>query len=91
MGFRVSVSLHPAIQVTGLWLLPRRGCLPLNTSAFSGRTVDPHFHGSSRGGEVGGKRSVCAASVAASAGGDAAARRLAPSQSFRYHCPPPCA
>jgi hypothetical protein len=40
VGFRVSVSLHPAIQVTGLWLLPRRGCLPLNTSAFSGRTVD---------------------------------------------------
>ena len=25
MGFRVSVSLHPAIQVTGLWLLPRVG------------------------------------------------------------------
>jgi len=48
MGFRVSVSLHPAIQVTGLWLLPRRGCLPLNTSAFSGRTVDPHFHGTRR-------------------------------------------
>jgi hypothetical protein len=40
VGFRVSVSLHPAIQVTGLWLLPRRVCLPLNTSAFSGRTVE---------------------------------------------------
>ncbi len=40
VGFRVSVSLHPATQVTGLWLLPRRDCLPLNTSAFSGRTVD---------------------------------------------------
>ena len=24
MGFRVSVSLHPATRVTGLWLLPRR-------------------------------------------------------------------
>jgi hypothetical protein len=24
VGFRVSVSLHPATQVTGLWLLPRR-------------------------------------------------------------------
>jgi hypothetical protein len=47
VGFRVSVSLHPAIQVTGLWLLPRRGCLPLNTSAFSGRTVD---HQLERGG-----------------------------------------
>jgi hypothetical protein len=40
VGFRVSVSLHPATRVTGLWLLPRRVCLPLNTSAFSGRTVD---------------------------------------------------
>src|SRR5712692_2726234 len=40
VGFRVLVSRHPATQVTGLWLLPRRGCLPLNTSAFSGRTVD---------------------------------------------------
>jgi hypothetical protein len=39
MGFSVSVSLHPAIQVTGLWLLPWRDCLPLNASAFSGRTV----------------------------------------------------
>src|SRR5712692_7997823 len=36
----VSVSLHPATQVTGLWLLPRRDWLPLDTSAFSGRTVD---------------------------------------------------
>src|SRR5215211_6114715 len=47
VGFRVSVSLHPAIHVTGLWLLPRRGCLPLHTSAFSGRTVDHQldFHG----------------------------------------------
>ena len=25
VGFRVSVSLHPATRVTGLWLLPRRG------------------------------------------------------------------
>ncbi len=40
VGFRVLVSLHPATRVTGLWLLPRRGCLPLNTSAFSGRTID---------------------------------------------------
>ena len=47
MGFRVSVSLYPAIQVTGLWLLPRRDCLPLNASAFSGRTVD---HQLERGG-----------------------------------------
>src|SRR5712692_7911659 len=40
VGFRVSVSLHPATQVTGLWLLPRRDWLPLDTSAFSGRTID---------------------------------------------------
>ena len=40
MGFSVSVSFHAAIQVTGLWLLPRRDCPPLDTSAFSGRTVD---------------------------------------------------
>ena len=40
VGFRVSVSLHPATRVTGLWLLPRRDWLPLNTSAFPGRTVD---------------------------------------------------
>jgi hypothetical protein len=40
VGFRVLVSRHPATRVTGLWLLPRRGWLPLNTSAFSGRTVD---------------------------------------------------
>jgi len=40
MGFSVSVSFHAAIRVTGLWLLPWRDCLPLNTSAFSGRTVD---------------------------------------------------
>ena len=33
VGFRVLVSLHPATQVTGLWLLPRRDWLPLNTSA----------------------------------------------------------
>jgi hypothetical protein len=45
VGFRLSVSLHPAIQVTGLWLLPRRVCLPLNTSAFSGRTVDDQLEG----------------------------------------------
>ena len=40
MGFRVSVSLHPAIHVTGLWLFPWRDCLPLHASAFSGRTVE---------------------------------------------------
>jgi hypothetical protein len=47
MGFRVSVSLHPALQVTGLWLLPWRDCLPLHASAFSGRTVE---HQLERGG-----------------------------------------
>src|SRR2546427_4790036 len=40
MGFSVSVSFHAAIHVTGLWLLPRRDCPPLDTSTFSGRTVD---------------------------------------------------
>jgi len=43
VGFRVLVSLRPATQVTALWLLPRRGRLPLNTSAFAGRTIDAHF------------------------------------------------
>src|SRR6516164_8605983 len=38
MGFRSSVSLLPAIQAARLWLLPRRDCLPLNASAFAGRT-----------------------------------------------------
>ena len=38
MGFRSSVSLLPAIQTTGLWLLPRRVCPPLNAPAFAGRT-----------------------------------------------------
>jgi len=49
------VSLHPATGVTGLWLLPRRVCLPLNTSAFSGRTVDDQLElGGLLDGEVGG-------------------------------------
>ena len=38
MGFRASVSLLPAIQTTGLWLLPRRVYPPLNAPAFAGRT-----------------------------------------------------
>ena len=38
MGFRSSVSLLPAIQTTGLWLLPRRAYPPLNAPAFAGRT-----------------------------------------------------
>ena len=38
VGFRVSVSLHPATQVTGLRLLPRWDCLPLSVPAFPGRT-----------------------------------------------------
>ena len=33
-----SVSLLPAIQTTGLWLLPRRAYPPLNAPAFAGRT-----------------------------------------------------
>jgi hypothetical protein len=39
IGFRVLVSRHPAIQATGLRLLPRQGCLLLNTPAFAGRTT----------------------------------------------------
>src|SRR5215813_6727206 len=38
VGFRVSVSLHPATQTTGLRLLPRWDCLPLSVPAFPGRT-----------------------------------------------------
>src|SRR4029453_7885851 len=38
IGFRVSVSLHPATQATGLRLLPRWDCLPLSVPAFPGRT-----------------------------------------------------
>ena len=38
MGFSSSVSLLPAIQTTGLWLLPRRAYPPLNAPAFAGRT-----------------------------------------------------
>src|SRR5215813_13147995 len=38
VGFRVSVSLDPATQVTGLRLLPRWDCLPLSVPAFPGRT-----------------------------------------------------
>ena len=38
MGFRSSFSLLPAIHATGLWLLPRRVCPPLNAPAFAGRT-----------------------------------------------------
>ena len=38
MGFSSSVSLLPAIQTTGLWLLPRRVYPPLNAPAFAGRT-----------------------------------------------------
>ncbi|MHB9071748.1 MAG: hypothetical protein ACYC54_15420, partial [Sedimentisphaerales bacterium] len=33
------VSRLPAIQAKGLWLLPLRDCLSLNTPAFAGRTV----------------------------------------------------
>ena len=59
VGFRVSVSLHPATRVTGLWLLPRRVCLPLNTSAFSGRTVDHQLElGGLLDGQVTGLRSL---------------------------------
>ena len=55
MGFRVSVSLLPATRVTGLWLLPRRACLPLNASAFPGRTVDHQLErGGLLDGEIGG-------------------------------------
>jgi hypothetical protein len=39
MGFRQSVSLLPAIQANGLWLLPIQVCLLLYTPAFSGRAV----------------------------------------------------
>jgi hypothetical protein len=38
VGFRVSVSLHPATQATGPRLLPRWDCLPLSVPAFPGRT-----------------------------------------------------
>src|SRR4029453_7916457 len=38
IGFRVSVSLRPATQATGLRLLPRWDCLPLSVPAFPGRT-----------------------------------------------------
>ena len=38
VSFRSSVSLLSVTQATGLWLLPRRVCLPLNAPAFSGRT-----------------------------------------------------
>jgi hypothetical protein len=41
IGIRSLVSLLPAIQATGLWLLPRRDCLPLNTPAFAGHAADP--------------------------------------------------
>ncbi len=34
IGFRVSVSLHPAIQLRGVWLLPRRDWHPLVAPAF---------------------------------------------------------
>ena len=39
VGFRVSVSLHPATQATGPRLLPRWDCLPLDAPAFAGRTA----------------------------------------------------
>jgi hypothetical protein len=38
VGFRVSVSLHPATQATGPRLLPRWDFLPLSVPAFPGRT-----------------------------------------------------
>ena len=38
VGFRVSVSLHPATQATGPRLLPRWDYLPLSVPAFPGRT-----------------------------------------------------
>ena len=34
MGFRSSVSLLPAIQATGLWLLPRRVCSPAERASL---------------------------------------------------------
>ena len=45
VGFRVSVSLHPATQATGPRLLPRRDFLPLSVPAFPGRTglLSVHF------------------------------------------------
>jgi hypothetical protein len=39
MGFKQSVSLLPAIQANGFWLLPMQVYLLLNTPAFSGRTI----------------------------------------------------
>ena len=39
MGFSSSVSLLPAIQTTGLWLLPRRVYPPLNAPAFADAQV----------------------------------------------------
>ena len=59
MGFSVSVSLHPAIQVPGLWLLPRRDCLPLHASAFSARTIeDPLERGGLLHRQLGGVRAL---------------------------------
>ena len=39
IGFKVLVSLHPAIQTTGLLTLPRQVYLLLNTPAFAGHTT----------------------------------------------------
>ena len=39
MGFSVSVSLHAAIQATGLRLLPWWACFPLNRLALPGHTT----------------------------------------------------
>ena len=56
ISFRLFVSSLPVIQATGLWLLPRRGCLPLNTPALAGRT---QFVGSRTGAVASGRGSCC--------------------------------
>ena len=54
MGSEELVSLLLAIQATGSWLLPRRVCLLLNMSAFTGRTksLNQYTSPSSEAGEV---------------------------------------
>src|SRR5262245_27067471 len=43
VGFRILISLDPATQATGLRLLPRWDCLPLDAPAFAGRTVTANW------------------------------------------------
>ena len=43
------ISLLPAIQVKGLWLLPLRDCLSLDTPAFAGRTLCQDTYGTGDG------------------------------------------